>query len=148
MNSSTLPSRSAQATWKRVAPRLLPSRSRCWTRREPVADVAVRAGADGVQLDDRPLVAMRVALDPQQPRDLALLLVDVELVVWPEGAQRQAEQAQEADLAAAHGQAQRAHAAVLGPVALGEARKLPQRGPVGQPRAAQLAGARGHRSAL
>src|SRR3989304_5706903 len=94
------------------------------------------------------LGAGRVALDPQQPRDLALLLVDVELVVWPEGAQRHAEQAEDANLAAAHGQAQRAHAAVLGHGPLGEARRIPQRGQVGQPRAAHLAGSRGHRSAL
>ena len=59
---------------------------------EPVADVAGVGVVDRVQLDDRPLVAMRLALHAQQAREPARLLVDVEQVVRPERAERAAEQ--------------------------------------------------------
>ncbi len=75
---------------------------------EPEADVAGLAVIDGVELDDGPLVAVRVALDAGQAGQSAVLLVDVQLVVGLEGAQRHAEEAEHRDVAGRDGQAQRA----------------------------------------
>ena len=72
----------------------------------PRAGAAGRAGSgcrpalampDRVELHDRPLVADRLALDADEARDPALLLVDVHQVVRPEGTERQPEQAEHAD---------------------------------------------------
>src|SRR6476469_351057 len=75
---------------------------------EPEADVACLPGADPVELDDRPLVADRVALHPDQARQAALLLVDVHQVVRLERAEREPEQAEDADRTAADGKPERA----------------------------------------
>ena len=64
---------------------------------EPIADVAGVGHAHRIELHDRPLVTHRFALDPDEPGDVALLLVDVHQVVWPERAERQPEQAEHAD---------------------------------------------------
>jgi hypothetical protein len=74
---------------------------------EAVADIARVGHPDGIELDDGPLVTDGLALDADEPRDPALLLVDVHQVVGPEGAQRQAEQAEHADRRAADRQAER-----------------------------------------
>ena len=97
---------------------------------EPEADVAGLAGADPVELDDRPLVADRVALDADQAGEAALLLVDVHQVVRPERAERQPEQAEHADRRAADRQPERAR---RGFVVLAQPRQLAERGEVGQP---------------
>ena len=55
-----------------------------------------------------PLVAVAVALDPEQAGDPAVVLVDVQQVVGLERAERQPEQAEHADPRAAHRQAERA----------------------------------------
>src|SRR3989304_2289336 len=44
MNSSTLPPASAQATWKRAAPRFCPSRRICWTSRKRMSPAPAPAG--------------------------------------------------------------------------------------------------------
>ena len=103
MNSSTLPPSSAQATWKRVGAALRAVAQEVLD--EPEADVAGLALVDGVELDDRPLVAVAVALHAQQPGQVAVLLVDVQLVVRLEGAERHAEEAEDADRAARDRQA-------------------------------------------
>ncbi len=80
---------------------------------EPVADVAGVHEADRVELDDRPLVAMPVALDPQQAGEVAVALVHVQEVVRPEGPQRQPEEGEDADRRARQRQAERAGARSL-----------------------------------
>ena len=75
---------------------------------ETEADVAGIAMVDGIELDDGPLVAVGVALHAGQAGQPAVLLVDVELVVRLEGAERHAEQAEDRDVAGGHGQSQRA----------------------------------------
>ena len=64
---------------------------------EPVTDVAGLGRRDSVQLHDRPLVAVAFALYPEQAREPARLLVDIEQVVRPERAERQPEQVEHAD---------------------------------------------------
>ena len=108
MNSSTLPSASAQATWKRVAPRFATVAQAGLD--QAVADVAGVAEPDGVELHDRPLVAVAVALDAEEPAEMAVALVDVEQVVRAEGAERQAEEGEDADRRAGDRQAERAGA--------------------------------------
>ena len=93
------------------------------------ARVARIAGADGVQLDDRPLVAGAVALDAQQPREAPLVFVHEQQVVGTEGAERQPEEAEDPDARSADRQAERSRIDVL---QLGEPRQFPQRGQVGQ----------------
>ncbi len=113
---------------------------------EPVADLAGVGHPDGIELDDRPLVADRLALDADEPGDPALLLVDEHQVVRPERAERQAEQAEHADRRAVDRQAERAR---VRPVRLAQPRQLAERGEVGQARGADLAAccaARGARS--
>jgi hypothetical protein len=70
---------------------------------EPVPYVAGIRRADGIELDDRPLVAEGFALDPDEPGEVAVLLVDEQEVVRSEGAQREPEQAEDADRRAADG---------------------------------------------
>ena len=72
---------------------------------EPEADVARVQAADRVQLHDRPLVALALALHAEEPGDVAVALEHVEHVVRLERAERQAEQAEHADRRAGHGQA-------------------------------------------
>jgi hypothetical protein len=60
---------------------------------EAVADLPGVGHADRVELHDRPLVARRIALDPDQAGDAPVLLVDVHHVVRTEGAEWQPEQA-------------------------------------------------------
>ena len=74
---------------------------------EPEADVAGLAVVDGVELDDRPLIAGAVALDARQAGQSAVLLVDVQLVMGLEGPQRHAEEAEDRDVAGRHRQAER-----------------------------------------
>ena len=113
---------------------------------EPVADLAGVGHPDRIELHDRPLVADRLALDPDEPGDPALLLVDEHQVVRAEGAERQAEQAEDADRRAVDRQPERAR---VGAVGLAQPRQLAERGEVGQPRGPDLAGAaRRARSAL
>jgi len=64
---------------------------------QPVADVARIRHPDRIELDDRPLVADRFALDAHQPRDPAALFVDEHQVVRAEGTERQPEQAEDPD---------------------------------------------------
>ncbi len=100
---------------------------------EAEADVAGVGQADGVQLHDRPLVALGVALGPQQAGQAALVLVDVELVLRPQRPEGHAEQGEDADRVAADRQAERAHRGLVGAVAaMAQARQLADRGQVGQ----------------
>ena len=57
------------------------------------------AVVDRVELDDRPLVAQAFALDARQAGQAAALLVDVQQVCRQEGAERQPEEAEDADVA-------------------------------------------------
>ncbi len=75
---------------------------------EAVADVAGLGVPDRVELDDRPLVAMALTLDPQQPAEPALSLVNVHEVVRAERPERQPEEAEHPDRRTAHRQAERA----------------------------------------
>ena len=93
------------------------------------ARVAGVAGADGVELDDRPLVARRVAFHPKEAGQAALVLVDEEQVVRPERSERQPEQAEDSDPWPADRQPERARVDVL---LLGEPRQLPEGGEIGQ----------------
>jgi hypothetical protein len=69
---------------------------------------AVRRCSDGVELHDRPVVAPVLALHPDEARDVAVLLVDEQQVVWAERDERQPEQAEHADRRTIHGQSERA----------------------------------------
>jgi hypothetical protein len=63
MNSSTLPSWSAQATWRRTAPRFDDSRTSCWTSRKrmsPAVEEPIPSSSTIVH------VAERVALEADQ----------------------------------------------------------------------------------
>ena len=102
---------------------------------ELVADIAGVGCTDPVELHDRPLVAEAVALHPQQAREPACLLVDVQQVVWPEGSQRQAEQAEHPDRGPADRQPKRSRIDALG---LAQPRQLAERREVGQARRADL----------
>src|SRR5450759_1508136 len=73
----------------------------------PETRVAGVARADRVELHDRHLVARGVALHPQQPRNPPLVFVDEEQVVGTESAERQTEQAEDANPRTADRQAQR-----------------------------------------
>ena len=88
MNSSTLPRSSAQATWKRSRAALAAVAQQVLHQAE--ADVAGVAVVDRVELHDRPLVAVAVALHAREAGQAAVLLVDVERVVRLERAERHA----------------------------------------------------------
>ncbi len=92
------------------------------------ARVARVARSDGVELDDRPLVPGAVPLDTKKPGDSALVFVDEEEIVWPEGAQGQPEQAEHSDAGSADRQPERARVDVL---ELREPRQFPQRREIG-----------------
>ncbi len=96
---------------------------------QAVADVAGVAEPDRVELHDRPLVAVAVALDAEEPREVAVALVDVQEVVRAEGTERQAEEGEDADGRTRDRKAERAGARVLG---LGEAGQLAEGGQVRQ----------------
>ena len=136
MKSSTLPTTSAQATWKRVAPRFAHVAQTGLD--QAVADVAGVHQPHGVELDDRPLVALAVPLDADEAAQVAVLLVDVQPVVGPEGAERQAEEGEDADGRACQREAQRAGARVVG---LRQPGQLAEGGEVGQARRPDLPGA-------
>ena len=69
--------------------------------------IAGVARTDRVEFHDRPLVARGIALDPQEPGDPARVFIHEEQIVGPEGAERQAEEAEDADPRPADGQTQR-----------------------------------------
>ena len=118
---------------------------------EAIADVARVAEADGVELHDRPLVAMAVALDADETAQVAVLLVDVEAVVRPECPEREPEEREDADGRAGEREPERAGARVR---RLGQARELAEGGQVREPRrpdparATHLPGTPGHASTL
>ena len=91
------------------------------------ADIARVALPDRIELDDGPLVAMALALDPEQAADPPVELVDVQQVVRLERAQRQPEQAEHAHPGAGDRQPERA-----GGVRLGEPGELAERREIGQ----------------
>jgi hypothetical protein len=74
---------------------------------EAEANVAGLGLADGIELDDRPVIAVALALDPQQTGEPAVVLEHVQQVVGAEGAERKPEEAEHADRRAAYRQAQR-----------------------------------------
>ncbi len=111
---------------------------------EPEPDVAGVDLADGVELDDRPLVALALALDAEQAGHPPVLLEHIHEIVRAERTERQPEQVEHPDGRTRHGQPERAR---LGPVGLAQARQLAERGQVGQPRQADLARPDAHRSA-
>ena len=111
------------------------------------ADIAGLAVVHGVELDDGPLVAVRVPLHSGQPHQAMLIFVDVELVVGLEGSQRHAEEAEDADGVSTHRQAQRTDPRVdLIRGCVRQTRELTDRGKVSQARRADPARARAHSS--
>jgi len=64
---------------------------------ESESSIAGVAGADGIELDDRPFVARRVAFHSKKPGQAALVLVNEEQVVRPERAEWQPEKAEDTD---------------------------------------------------
>ena len=103
---------------------------------EAVADVAGIGQADRIELHDGPLVAGRLALDADQAGDAVGAFVHVHQVVGPERAERQAEQAEDADRRAADRQPERARGRR---VRLAQPRQLAEGGQVGQASGADLA---------
>ena len=108
---------------------------------EAEADVAGVGQPDGVELHDRPLVALGVALGPQQAGQAALILVHVELVLRPQRPEGHAEQGEDADGVAGDRQAEGTHGGLVGAVAaVAELRQLTDRRQVGQAGHADAAG--------
>src|SRR3972149_3687165 len=77
------------------------------------ADAPRPRDPDPVELDDRPVVTLALALDAEEARDMSTLLVDEEEIVRTEGSERQTEQAEHPDRGPGHGQAERARPVAL-----------------------------------
>src|SRR3954451_18657001 len=103
---------------------------------EAVADVTGVREADRIELHDGPLVPRGLALDPDEPGDPAVLLVDVHEVVRAERPEREPEEAEDADRRPADGQPQRPGGSAVGLAQPGE---LSEGREVGQARRADLA---------